>query len=39
MFWLHLSKFESTDDAQVDGQVYAISSRVSGHVIEVQGGR
>lgn len=36
MFWLHLSKFESTDDAQVDGQVYAISSRVSGHVIDVK---
>jgi len=36
MFWLHLSRFESTDDAQVDGQVYAISSRVSGHVIDVK---
>jgi membrane fusion protein, multidrug efflux system len=36
MFWLHLSKFESTDDAQVDGQVYAISSRVSGHAIDVK---
>jgi membrane fusion protein (multidrug efflux system) len=36
MFWLHLSKFESTDDAQVDGQVYAISSRISGHVIDVK---
>jgi membrane fusion protein (multidrug efflux system) len=36
MFWLHLSKFESTDDAQIDGQVYPISSRVSGHVIDVK---
>jgi membrane fusion protein (multidrug efflux system) len=36
MFWQHLSKFESTDDAQVDGQVYAISSRISGHVIDVK---
>jgi membrane fusion protein (multidrug efflux system) len=36
MFWLHLSKFESTDDAQIDGQVYAISSRISGHVIDVK---
>jgi len=36
MFWLHLSKFESTDDAQVDGQIYAISSRISGHVIDVK---
>src|SRR5580692_12648628 len=36
MFWLHLSKFESTDDAEVDGQIYAISSRVTGHVIDVK---
>jgi membrane fusion protein (multidrug efflux system) len=36
MFWLHLSKFESTDDAQVDGQVYAISARISGHVVDVK---
>ncbi len=36
LFWLHLSKFESTDDAQVDGQVYAISARVAGHVLEVK---
>ena len=36
MLWLHLAKFEATDDAEVDGQVYAISSRVSGHVIEVK---
>jgi membrane fusion protein (multidrug efflux system) len=36
MFWLHLSKFESTDDAQVDGQVYAVSARVSGFVVDVK---
>ncbi|MGA3204133.1 MAG: HlyD family secretion protein [Bryobacteraceae bacterium] len=36
LFWLHLSKFESTDDAEVDGQVYAISSRINGHVIDVK---
>jgi membrane fusion protein (multidrug efflux system) len=36
LFWLHLSKFESTDDAEVDGQVYAISSRISGHIIDVK---
>jgi membrane fusion protein, multidrug efflux system len=36
LFWLHLSKFESTDDAQVDGQVYSISARVNGHVIDVK---
>ena len=34
--WLHLSKFESTDDAEVDGDVYAISSRISGHAIDVK---
>jgi membrane fusion protein (multidrug efflux system) len=36
LVWLRLSKFESTDDAQVDGQLYAISSRINGHVIEVK---
>ncbi len=36
LFWVHLSKFESTDDAQVDGQVYAISSRITGHVVDVK---
>jgi membrane fusion protein (multidrug efflux system) len=36
LFWLHLSKFESTDDAQVDGQLYAISSRITGHAIDVK---
>ncbi|MGA3237964.1 MAG: HlyD family secretion protein [Bryobacteraceae bacterium] len=36
LFWLHLSKFESTDDAEVDGQMYAISSRITGHVIDVK---
>jgi membrane fusion protein (multidrug efflux system) len=36
LFWLHLSKFESTDDAEVDGQVYAISSRITGHIIDVK---
>jgi membrane fusion protein (multidrug efflux system) len=36
MFWLHLEKFETTDDAQVDGQIYAISSRINGHVIDVK---
>jgi membrane fusion protein, multidrug efflux system len=34
--WLHLSRFESTDDAEVDGNVYAISSRISGHAIDVK---
>jgi membrane fusion protein (multidrug efflux system) len=34
--WLHLSRFESTDDAEVDGDVYAISSRINGHAIDVK---
>jgi len=36
MLWLHLARFESTDDAEVDGQVYAISSRITGHVVDVK---
>ena len=36
MFWLHLAKFESTDDAQIDGQYYPVSSRVTGHVEAVK---
>ncbi len=34
-FWKDLQRFESTDDAQVDGSIYTISSRISGHVAEV----
>ena len=34
--WLHLSRIESTDYAEVDGDVYAISSRISGHAIDVK---
>jgi membrane fusion protein, multidrug efflux system len=34
-YWLHISKFESTDDAQVDGHLNAISSRVEGTVTQV----
>jgi len=33
--WAHFSSFESTDDAQVDGHLLAISARISGHVTEV----
>jgi len=33
--WKHLNTFESTDDAQIDGHVNAISARISGNVIEV----
>jgi membrane fusion protein (multidrug efflux system) len=31
-WWLHSRHFESTDDAQVDGHLHAISSRVTGTV-------
>ena len=34
--WRHLSTYESTDDAQVDGHINAISARISGHVLEVR---
>jgi membrane fusion protein (multidrug efflux system) len=33
--WEYLSSYESTDDAQVDGHVNAISARISGHISEV----
>ena len=35
-FWSESQKTESTDDAEVDGSIFAISSRVPGHVIEVK---
>ena len=34
--WRHLSTYESTDDAQIDGHLNAISARISGQVIEVR---
>ena len=34
--WRYLNSFESTDDAQVDGHVNAVSARVVGNVIAVQ---
>src|SRR6185437_1662097 len=33
--WQEMQKTESTDDAEIDGNVIAISSRVAGHVSEV----
>src|SRR5579863_411847 len=33
--WKYLGTYESTDDAQIDGHVDAISARISGHVSEV----
>jgi len=34
-FWWQSRHWESTDDAQVDGYIYPISARVSGHVVKV----
>jgi len=34
--WRYYSTRESTDDAQIDGDIYPISSRLNGHVIAVE---
>jgi membrane fusion protein (multidrug efflux system) len=34
--WRYLNTYESTDDAQVDGHIIAVSSRIAGNVIEVR---
>src|ERR1700691_1744946 len=33
--WKHFNTYETTDDAQIDGHVNAISARISGNVLEV----
>ena len=33
VLWRHFSRYESTDDAQVDAHLYPVSARVGGHVI------
>ena len=33
--WKYLNSYESTDDAQIDGHINAISARISGHVSQV----
>jgi membrane fusion protein (multidrug efflux system) len=35
IFWWQSRKFEDTDDAQVDGYIYPVSARVSGHITKV----
>jgi len=35
IFWWQSRKFEDTDDAQIDGHIYPVSARVSGHVTKV----
>ena len=34
--WRYLNTYESTDDAQIDGHINAISTRISGNVIDVR---
>ena len=33
--WKYLNAYETTDDAQIDGHINAISARISGNVVEV----
>ena len=33
--WRYLNSYESTDDAQIDGHLNAVSARVSGHVMKI----
>jgi len=33
--WKHFDAYESTDDAQIDGHINAISARITGNVIQV----
>ena len=33
--WKYFSAYESTDDAEIDGHINAISARISGYVLEV----
>src|SRR5437870_13838018 len=35
VWWLHARHFEDTDDAQIDGNITAVSSRVPGTVVAV----
>jgi membrane fusion protein (multidrug efflux system) len=34
--WRYLNSYETTDDAQIDGHVNAVSGRITGNVIEVR---
>src|SRR5215468_12330938 len=33
--WRYLGTYESTDDAQIDGHIHAVSARISGYVSQV----
>ena len=39
VIWERLSRVESTDDAQIDGTIVPISSRIAGYVIDNDGRR
>src|SRR6266852_1396509 len=34
--WKYFSAYETTDDAQVDGHINAVSGRITGNVLEVR---
>jgi len=36
LYWWHSTFYENTDDAQIDGNIIQISSRISGHVLNVE---
>lgn len=36
LLWGYLQSYESTDDAQIDGHINAVSSRIAGNVIEIR---
>src|SRR5690242_5633040 len=38
LIWEHYSAIESTDDAQIDGTIVPVSSRIAGNVASVQVG-
>jgi membrane fusion protein (multidrug efflux system) len=35
ILWRYFGSYESTDDAQIDGHINAVSARVSGHVVKL----
>lgn len=36
LVWRHYMNWESTDDATIDGDIYQISPRITGHVVRVE---
>src|SRR5450755_3859707 len=34
--WRYLNTYESTDDAQIDGHINAVSGRIAGNVVEIR---